>query len=221
MIAGAVLLQHAPLVRAVNFHNTPRHRAGIYAAQLQALARAGLGAADEDTIEAMLDGRRPCRPVVLPVLYEGYRNNYEVALPLVEAAGLTAWFFVPTAFLDVPEREQHDWLDPHHLELAGPGDPERVAMTWEELRDVAARGHVVCCHTASHVGQAELSTDADVERELREPKRRLEAELGQPVRSVAFLWGTPYGTDARIDAVLREEGFRLVVSNTRIQRIAR
>lgn len=211
----------APSVRAINFHHTPAHLRARYAAQLDGLGER-YGPVDEAGLDALLDGRAlpHGRPGLLPVLYEGYRDGYEVALEVIEREGLVAWLFVPSAFPDVPAGEQHAWALAHELDLAG-GDPARIAMTWDELRDVAARGHVIACHTATHSSLAALTTEADVQRELVASKARLEAATGVEVRTVAWLWGAPVGLDPAFDDRLAGLGYRFVFSNDKIQRLGR
>jgi peptidoglycan/xylan/chitin deacetylase (PgdA/CDA1 family) len=214
-------VRRAPLVRAINYHNTPERDREILARQLRGLA-GHVAPVDEAGLEARFDGRPLAddRPGLVPVLWEGYRNNYDVGLELIEQAGLTAWVFVPVAFIDTPVAEQHRFAHGHHILLAGE-DPERVAMTWGELRDIVARGHVIACHTASHCGIQDIVTDEDAERELIAPKRRLEEQLGIEVHTLAWLWGTPYGMEDRLDEVVRQAGYRFVFSNTKIQRLPR
>jgi peptidoglycan/xylan/chitin deacetylase (PgdA/CDA1 family) len=216
-------LASARLLRVVNFHNTPRELEARYAEQIGALA--GFRALGQEDVEALVAGRRGDAPGCLPVLYEGWRNGYDVALPLIEAAGLTAWFFIPTALIDTPPAEQLTFALAHTFDtLAAKGGADeypdgRIAMTWDELRDVAARGHVVACHTATHADQLDIVSDEDVEREVLAPRRRLAEELGTEARSIAFLWGRPAGRDADLDAALRDAGYRLVFSATMIQRL--
>ncbi len=219
--AAAALLDGAPLLRAINFHNTAARDAARHAAQLRGLGER-YGPVDEAGLELLLDGQAlpHGRPGLLPVLYEGYRNHHEVALELIEREGLVAWLFVPSAFPDVAVPEQHAFADAHEIGLAG-GDPARVALSWEELRAVVARGHVVACHTATHRGQADLATPEDVERELVGATATLERELGIRVRTFAWLWGSPLGVDAELDERLRALGYRFVFSSAKIQRLGR
>ena len=44
--------------------------------------------------------------------------------------------------------------------------------------------------------------------------------LGRPARLFCWLRGAGAGLDPRADAILRREGFRHLLSNTRIQRLA-
>jgi len=73
------------------------------------------------------------------------------ALPLLERAGLRGWFFIPTSFIEAPVPEQHAFARAHHIGLTDDDQAGgRCAMTWDELRYVVFRGHVVACHTATH-----------------------------------------------------------------------
>jgi Predicted xylanase/chitin deacetylase len=87
-----------------------------------------------------------------------------------------------------------------HLTSSTLGQEYRVG------RDEVARlyrRHEVACHGATHADLGQLS-DADVDRELRDDKSTLEALVGQPVRGLAY----PFGThDARIEAMAAAAGF--------------
>jgi hypothetical protein len=207
-------------LRVVNYHDTPRSRAGEYERQLAGLAEQW-DAVPEPALLELLDGGAPAgRGGVVPVLYEGYRSSYEVALPLVERVGLRAWIVVPTAFVDAPVAEQRALAERCHIgPIADVPDDGRVAMTWDELRDAAERGHTIVCHTAHHRGISDLRTEADLRREIVEPRARLEQELGRPVGGLAFLWGSPLGSAPRVDAAVAEAGYGFVVSNTKLQRL--
>lgn len=52
-----------------------------------------------EACEALAEGRLPSRPAVIS-FDDGYRNNYDVALPLLRERQMTAVFFVASGFLD-------------------------------------------------------------------------------------------------------------------------
>jgi Polysaccharide deacetylase len=222
-VSGAAFgdLAAGPLVRAINFHNTPAARSAEVERQLVA-AGERFGSVGEDDLGRLLFGGawRDRKPPLLPVFYEGYRNNYDVALPLLERAGLRGWFFVPTAFIDTPVSEQHSFARAHHIGLTDDDHAgKRCAMTWDELRDVAARGHVVACHTATHCAVVDIETPEDARLELAYSRQRLEHELGREVRCLVWFLGTPYGENERANAAVREAGYRLLFTNTKVQRV--
>jgi hypothetical protein len=208
-------------LRVVNYHNCTSAKAGTYERQLDWLAERWDPVAEDELLD-LLDGKPWVKPRagVVPVLYEGYRNSYDVALPLVEKAGLKAWFVVPTAFVDAPVAEQAAVAERCDIvlcdEVAADG---RLAMSWDELRDVVARGHAVICHTAHHRGIADLRTEEDRRRELAGSRARLAEELGRPVHGLAFLWGSALGGNPDVDAAVAEAGYRFVLSNTKLQRL--
>lgn len=207
-------------VRVLNFHNTPHQSSHLLRLELSRLARrfAVVTPADLDAFYAT--GRwTDDRPAFIPVFYEGYRNNYEVAAAVCDALDIPAWFFVCTGFVDCPPAEQEQFARSHMIDLvASEHGRDRLAMTWDEVSELSRR-HVVTPHTASHEGIAEIVTDADLEREIIEPKRRLDAITGQDSPAMAYLWGSPFGGSERHDAAVRAAGYRYFFSNTMVQRI--
>jgi hypothetical protein len=211
-------------LRVINFHNTIARRAEAIRAQLLDAAEQ-FAPISEDELLGLLagDAWTSAKPPVIPVMYEGYRNNYEVALDLLDEAGLTGWFVVPSAFLDTPVAEQKAMAERYDIgleedEADQPADG-RFALTWDELREIADRGHVVACHTAHHRGLADIATPEAVQTELVGSRARLEGRLDREIRGLAFLWGSPFGEAPAVDAAVLDAGYRYVISNTKWQRL--
>lgn len=87
-------------------------------------------------------------------------------------------------------------------------------MTWDDLAAIAQR-HVIVAHTATHASAGQAA--ADPQGELVGPRRRIEEVTGQAPEAVVFRLGGP--DDPAVP--VREAGYRFVVSNTAIQRVAR
>lgn len=207
------------MIRLINYHSTPRVRAAEYEAQLAALA-GRYDSLDAAGLEALMAGNRPKRPVLIPVLFEGFRDNYDVILPMIERHGFTAWFFVPPAFLDVPVAMQRDFA--HRQTLIYPRDEYpagRIAMSWDELRDAHARGHVVACHSRTHTELTPETPDSILRDEIILAKEEFDAALGASVEIFCYLRGAEYGLNPRADAMLRDAGYRYLFSNFRIQKL--
>ncbi|MGW2339525.1 polysaccharide deacetylase family protein [Streptomyces sp. NPDC001661] len=214
-------LRSGHALRVVNYHNTPASWKDELVTELRDYAR------DFDTIDvadlerfARTGAWHKPRPGLLPVFYEGYRDNYDVAAAACEEAGVIGWFFVCTAFVDTAVDAQYDYALAHRIKLV-PENPrgERLAMTWEEIADLHRRGHVVTPHTASHALARKVLTPEDIEREVIEPKRRMDRATGGSALCTAWLEGSSWTGQSAADRALVEAGYRFVFSNTMVQRL--
>lgn len=79
-------------------------------------------------------------------------------------------------------------------------------LTPDGVRALDRAGVEIGGHTVSHPILARL-TDAEVEREIVEGRRRLERWLGHPIETFAYPWGRRWDYDARAVAVLERERF--------------
>ncbi len=134
---------------------------------------------------------------------DAYRNVADV-LPALERLGVRTTIFACSSFAEDgrPFRvaELSDRLPERADELA--------TMSWHELRELARRGVEIGSHTASHPHLPELA-DAELHAELAESKQRIEDELGQPCRALAY----PYGDDdARVHEAARASGYACAFS---------
>jgi peptidoglycan/xylan/chitin deacetylase (PgdA/CDA1 family) len=115
----------------------------------------------------------PPRSVVITV-DDGYRCVYDYAWPVLAEYGFPFSIYIYTRY----------------VECGG------NSMTWNEVRDISADDLVtIGAHSISHPNLANPRKavgryESWVSREINYPKQRLEAELGKPVRT--FCW--PYGS---------------------------
>jgi peptidoglycan/xylan/chitin deacetylase (PgdA/CDA1 family) len=148
-----------------------------FRAQLEYIARHGYEVISIDQLVEALQTQDPDllppRSVVITV-DDGYRCVYDFAWPLLSEYGFPFAVYIYTNY------------------VAGGGN----SMTWSEIRDLASDDLVtIGSHSISHGDlanprKARGPYDAWVRRELAYPKNRLEAEIGKPVRT--FAW--PYGS---------------------------
>lgn len=207
-------------IAAVNYHNTPAYRAADLDAEFARLARRFAPAREDDLAGFLATGRWGTdRPGVVLAFFNGYRNNYDVALPLLERHGLIGWFFVATGYASCPAADQVAYGAARTLwTVPGEYADGRFAMDWDEIRDLDRRGHVVASHTRNHVHVPPDDAEA-VEEEIVGAQDDFRRELGHPVRSFAWLNGGAYGDSRAGNAALDAAGYEFVVSTLRIQRL--
>lgn len=132
---------------------------------------------------------------------DGYRDNFENALPVLEKLSLPATFFVVS-----------DWIG---TDVVPWWDRERGVrypwMTWDEARSLHRKGFEVGAHTRTHVDLGKVS-QAEAREEILGARLELERQLAASVESFAY----PYGgrnhlTDANRELV-KAAGFRCCCS---------
>jgi peptidoglycan/xylan/chitin deacetylase (PgdA/CDA1 family) len=103
----------------------------------------------------------PERSVVI-TFDDGFAGNATLATPLLEKYGFMATFFIATNRI---------------------GDTAMVS--WDQLREMAARGMAIESHTASHPLLSTLSAE-ETRRELAGSREVLELNLGRPVNYISL-----------------------------------
>lgn len=127
--------------------------------------------------DLLADKPLPKRPVILS-FDDGYRDNYEYLLPLLEEHDARAVVFA----LGDRSLRVNRWD-------SAAGEPEAALMTDAELRACVASGRVeIGSHGFAHRRLPELD-EAELAHELTASKTALEAIVGKPVRTFAY----PYG----------------------------
>ncbi len=216
-VAG--LMATRPLMRALNFHSTSTWGAKVLETQLEHCSRHFSTANEEELDTYLVSGQwhKPKPPMIL-AFYEGYRNGYDVILPLLQRYDLVGWFFVITGFVETEPEQQFSFANRHGIGLeVGEYPDDRCALSWDELREID-QSHVVACHASTHEELAPMDS-ATQQVEIIGSQRLFEEQLGHPVRSFVSRSGPPYGEDPAVDRLIREAGYQIVFSNYRIQKI--
>jgi peptidoglycan/xylan/chitin deacetylase (PgdA/CDA1 family) len=102
----------------------------------------------------------------------------------------------------------------HELESELPSGSQRLMLTWEQVRELVRRGHIVGSHSMTHPNMAYLD-DAGMHTEFADSKRRLEEELSSAV--VHFSYPCPAMSPhwaPRTVSASREAGYETAVTIT-------
>lgn len=207
-------------VQVINFHATPSYRRDEYRRQLEACAKhySSMNVADLGDFFA---GRwnKP-KPGLIPVVFEGFRDGIDVMLPILDEFEFCGWFFVPSIFPNIPVAEQRSFASSHHLWPAKTEEyeGERMTLNWEEARAIKDR-HVFACHSRTHNFITKDSTEEHLQNEIVTATKEFEDGLGEKPEVFAWLYGTEVGVNPRSDELLRQQGYRYLYSNHKIQKL--
>lgn len=207
---------------------------GEFASQMAFLARCCEPIALGD-VPAALRARRSRR--VLVTFDDGYRDNYEIAFPVLRRHRVAATFFLATGFLDRPRLSWWDelaWLgagpaatarlkarhgadaeafvaaEARRLgrQRAGPAAAADVWMTWDMAREMRAAGMTFGGHSVEHPILARLPAERQ-EAEVRGCAERLRDELGIGLDAFSYPVGSPDAYSETTKAIVRRAGCEL------------
>lgn len=179
-----VLMYHDVLTPPeVFFDLTPED----FEAHLQTILDNGLTPVSPDQLLQHLRTGAPLpeKPVLI-TLDDGYVGHYEHVLPLLQKYQVPATFFVFPGKIDG--------------DIAG-----RSTLTWDQLKTMAAEPLVtIASHSVTHPPDLRELSDEDLAYEVVESKRRLESQLGMPMRY--FSYPTGY-YDERVAQAVADAGY--------------
>jgi peptidoglycan/xylan/chitin deacetylase (PgdA/CDA1 family) len=159
----------------------------------------------ERVLEHYLGGAPLQARSVLITFDDGYRDNLDNAVPILQRHGYPAVVFVPIGYLDTMRPL------PHEERLAESGLVNRT-LFWDELAELEAGGVRVESHGIGHRPLAELEVD-EAAREITLSKLRLEDRLGRRVRAFAFVKGSELDYHPVHLSLLRQAGYEMAFTS--------
>ena len=141
-----------------------------------------------ELIECSSRGVAPVGKPVIISFDDGWASQCAVARDELIPRGLRATFFVYTA-------------------AVGPAPGGSGYVSWPELRELEVAGHEVQSHTVSHARLTEALPE-QLQREMQESRRKIEAEMHHPVQALAY----PFGLhDGAVMQAARIAGYQCAV----------
>ena len=125
---------------------------------------------------------------VLITFDDGYKDNYDIALPILRRFGVKAVFFLLPPFFG-----KNNLWNPRSEVIID-------HLSVDEARLIANEGHTIGSHGMTHQRLTKFS-DSIIESALRESKSQLESLFGSTVSCYAY----PYGaTDSRVNKIAKK-----------------
>ena len=214
-------LINSSYIRVVNYHNTNPVNAERFEAEIKYYSEHFVPVTLKDLDRFFETRKWPYeKPGLIPAIFEGFRNHYDVMLPILDKYHFTGWFYFPSFFMDIPLEEQLPFSEAHELNITDESlyPDKRIAMNWDEVREIASR-HEVCCHTGKHFQITKETPDEDMYREIVTAKRHLEEKTGREVEVFCWLYGEEYNYNKKAHKYLKEAGYKYVVSNLKMETI--
>lgn len=172
---------------------------GAFARQMWLLRRFGYTGLSMSAAMPYLQGERSGRIAII-TLDDGYVDNLESALPVLQRLGFSATCYVVSGSIG-----QYNQWDDERLGVRKP------LMSAEQLREWQRGGMEIGAHTCSHPRLTQCS-DAQRRDEIHGSKATLEDHLGTPVTQFCY----PYGdADDRVAGMVREAGFAAATTTAR------
>lgn len=137
--------------------------------QMQMLADSGYHTILPDQLYAYLTtgAPLPSKPIML-TFDDGDLDQYETALPILDKHGFKGAFFIMT--VAIGRRGKQPYMDK------------------AQIKDLSDRGHLIGAHTWDHHNVKKYTGD-DWRIQVEEPKAKLEAIIGKPVKYFAYPFG--------------------------------
>lgn len=151
--------------------------------------------------------RRERATITYPMTLEIDRSDPALRRRLLELVKNTASLDVEQFLSGLAEALGVEWsmtIEARHA--------DELIMTWDQVRALAASGMDVESHGRRHRVLQTLDPEA-LDDELHGSRLELEAQIGRPVRAIAYPVGRSIATMAHIRRALSKAGYRVGLSN--------
>lgn len=173
-------------IRVINYHGTTEHDKNNFEMQLKWYKNFFTNINYLD-FEAFMKGERRIqdKPGLMITFDDGFKDNFDVALPLLNKYRFTGYFFVSADLIGTEGYLSHN-----------------------DLRQLVMMGHKIGCHTSTHHRMNVSDSDDVLNYEIIESKKKIEALLNEKIE--IFCWcGGEESTYTRNAAIkIKEAGYK-------------
>lgn len=194
----------------VNYHSTPKKFISHFARQAGFLAE-HFHVIKPGELADYYEGKLQTNKCSLLFTFDdGLKNNLYAAEKL-DQLGIKAFFFLVPGFIETPPAEQKDFYHKNIRPIVNPRIDNRaedfMAMNWNELKALSARGHSLGAHTFTHTLLAQQSSAQNSHKEIANCKIFLEEKLMTSIDSFCSINNTLLSTGSK-EKELIEKNYR-------------
>ncbi|EAZ96274.1 putative deacetylase [Flavobacteria bacterium BAL38] len=136
----------------------------------------------EKATQMIIDKQTSSGKVFVALTFDdGFEECHSVIAPLLEKYECKGAFFINANFIDSTTEYQNEFNKRVKIFTKKP-------MSWEQVKDLHNRGHLIGSHNLDHLNMADLNED-ELEFQLKENKKILENRLDYNCNYFAWTYG--------------------------------
>ncbi|WP_110953439.1 polysaccharide deacetylase family protein [Anaerosinus massiliensis] len=154
-----------------------------FEAQIKYLAEEGYTTITPEQLSDYLATGKELPPNPILITFDdGYKDNFQVAYPILQKYDFTATIFLISDFVGTYDRY----------------------LTWNQVKEMSANGFSFQSHTLSHIPLTQCS-DTELQNQLAKSKEALEWHLSKKIEYIAYPCGS---YDQRVIDAVKQAGYR-------------
>jgi peptidoglycan/xylan/chitin deacetylase (PgdA/CDA1 family) len=171
---------------------------GLFRKQLKYLKENGYQTISLNTLcNYLVDDLQLPQKAVVITFDDGFKNNYDIVLPMIKEFGFTATLFLVTGYVS----KCIAWEKTVEI-------PDQRLASWEEIHEMSDTAIEINAHSVTHPKLCRLTAD-QAKNEIQGSRVDIEARLGKQVNFFAY----PYGEfNDHIKSIVKELGFQGAVT---------
>ena len=148
-----------------------------------------------ELVDRLADGR-DVRGLAAINFDDGYLDNYEHAVPILEKHALPACFFIASNFIGSQFLTEWD---------RDQGTPS-AWMTWSQVRELRKKGFEIGAHSMNHVNLGKIQGE-HAKIEIMQSRTDIEQQLGESVNLFSYPFGGRQNITEANRSLVKEAGF--------------
>lgn len=188
---GYTALTYLQGVPVLNYHQVNNHDHNPltlsdteFEAQIKYLAKKGYTTISPDDLADYLQYGKELPPKPILITFDdGYKDNYQVAYPILKKYHFTATIFLISGFVNSYDRY----------------------LTSAQIKEMADNGFSFESHTVNHIPLTNAASDEEILNQLIKSKEAIEWSLGQKINYLAYPCGS---YDQHVIDLTKKAGYR-------------